>query len=334
MASKRDKGHIVVLLGGESAEREVSLVSGRACIEALRAKGYRVTGLDPRGALGDLRNFVDSLLACKADKVFNALHGCPGEDGVFQAILDWLDIPYTHSGLAASAAAMHKGLARSVFSAAGLPVADGFLCSASSLLERFRSGGSGELGELGGSGESGGSGGFLFRRPFVLKPVREGSSVGVHIIGVGGVENEDVEKILSDWRHGDVLVEEYIAGKELTVSVMGDRALAVTDLFPSGGFYDFAAKYTEGWTRHVCPAEISSELRDLCLDYALRAHMALGCGGISRSDFRYDVERDRLIILEVNTQPGMTPLSLVPEQARHCGIGFEDLCEWIVEANI
>ncbi len=298
--------HIVVLLGGTSAEREVSLVSGKACIEALQACGYKVTPLDPTD---DMAKFITDIRSLNPDKVFNALHGCPGEDGVFQAILDSLKIPYTHSGLDASCVAMHKGFARAVFAAHGIPIAEGMVLGLQEMQDKLAAGDK-----------------FL-PLPFVMKPVREGSSVGVYIIR----DLAELPDKLKNWQHGDILLEEYIDGKELTTTVMGDKALEVTDLIPEGGFYDFTAKYTDGKTTHICPAEIDSKLREKCLHYALMAHQALGCSGISRTDFRYDPKQDRLIVLEVNTQPGMTPLSLVPEQAKHIGISFEELCDWIIK---
>ncbi len=300
------KEHIVVLLGGVSAEREVSLVSGRACIEALTESGYRVTALDP-GA--DIAQFITDIRRANPYKVFNALHGCPGEDGLFQAILDGLGIAYTHSNMTASAVAMHKGLARSVFAAHGIPIAVGMELTVNALLEKLE------------SGEK------LLPLPFVLKPVSEGSSLSVHIIS----DIRDIADKLRDWQYGNILLEEYIEGMELTVTVMGDKALEVTELIVENGFYDFAAKYTEGKTRHICPAKIDARVRQNCLHYAEVAHRALGCSGISRADFRYDPKRDKLVILEVNTQPGMTPLSLVPEQASHCGFSFTELCDWIIK---
>lgn len=291
---------VAVLLGGWSSEREVSLVSGKACAEALESKGYEVTRIDVNR---DLRTLLDALTAAAPDCVFNALHGRFGEDGTIQGVLEILGIPYTHSGVMASALAMDKGMSRHIFEAEGIPVAKGLILPPQGL------GGDDPL-----------------PRPYVVKPAREGSSVGVYIVMEGGNSPD-----YSGWTFGDALVEEYIPGRELTVSVMDDKALGVTELRPKMGFYDYEAKYTDGKTEHFFPAPIDENVRDACMDYAVRAHRALGCRGVSRSDFRYDDTNGRIVILEVNTQPGMTPLSLVPEQAAHTGIPFPDLVEWMVE---
>lgn len=294
---------IAVLMGGWSAEREVSLVSGKACADALEARGYEVTRVDLRRDLSALLAVLES----KPDVVFNALHGRWGEDGNIQGVLNVLGVPYTHSGLLASAVAMDKAMAKKLFEAEGIPCPPGEVIS----VERLRAG-------------------HVMDPPYVVKPNDEGSSVGVHVVRAG--DNELPFEDLSAGR--PVLVEKYIAGRELTVSVMGDRALAVTELRPHDGFYDYAAKYTDGKTTHLCPAPVSDEVMQKAMDYAVRAHKALGCRGVSRADFRYDdTQRDPgdLYMLEVNTQPGMTPLSLVPEQAAHAGISFEDLMEWMVE---
>lgn len=295
---------IAVLMGGWSAEREVSLVSGAACADALEARGYAVTRIDLQRNLSALLATIE---ANKPDVVFNALHGRWGEDGNIQGVLNVLGVPYTHSGLLASAVAMDKAMAKKLFEAEGIPCPPGEVVA----IEKLRAG-------------------HMMDPPYVVKPNDEGSSVGVHLVQPG-----DNELPLDDLPAGrPVLVEKYIAGRELTVSVMGDRALAVTELRPHQGFYDYTAKYTDGKTTHMCPAPISDEVARLAMDYAVTAHKALGCRGVSRADFRYDdTERDPgdLYMLEVNTQPGMTPLSLVPEQAAHAGISFEDLMEWMVE---
>jgi len=294
---------IAVLMGGWSAEREVSLVSGKACADALERRGYEVVRIDLQRDLSALMNVIKE----KPDVVFNALHGRWGEDGNVQGVLNILGIPYTHSGLLASALAMDKAMAKKLFESEGIPCPPGDVVS----MERLRAGG-------------------VIEPPYVIKPVDEGSSVGVHIVDAG--DNDLPLDDLAPDR--PVLVEKYIEGRELTVSVMGDRALAVTELRPHQGFYDYSAKYTDGKTTHLCPAPVSDEVARKAMVYAVAAHRALGCRGVSRADFRYDdTERDPgdLFMLEVNTQPGMTPLSLVPEQAAHAGISFEDLIEWMVE---
>jgi len=291
--------NVTVLLGGWSAEREVSLVSGEACAKALSDAGYTVTMLDPPRDMMKLA----AALNPKPDVVFNALHGRYGEDGTIQGVLDIMEIPYTHSGQLASAVAMDKPMAIDLFKAAGIP------CPAGKILQPS---------ELGGADP--------MARPYVVKPAREGSSVGVYIVKEG-----DNGPNYSDWTFGDALVEEFIAGQELTVSVMGNKALCVTELKPHTGFYDFEAKYTDGMTTHICPAKISDELSNTLKAHALSAHQVLGCRGVTRSDFRYDPDTGKLAILEINTQPGMTPLSLVPEQARYVGIDFPELVSWMVE---
>lgn len=293
---------VAVLLGGRSAEREVSLVSGRECARALREEGFDVVEIDAKDDL------APQLAAANPDCVFNALHGRWGEDGCVQGLLELMRIPYTHSGVLASALAMHKARAKDVFRAAGLPVvksiiADRHAASATHLMEP----------------------------PYVIKPVSEGSSVGVFIIRPG--DNRPPGELGSDkWQLGnDVMVEEFVPGRELTVAVMGDKPLAVTDIVPKTEFYDFEAKYAAGGSVHVIPAKISRRATDEAMQLAVVAHQALGCRGVSRADFRYDEEKDRLILLEVNTQPGMTPTSLAPEQAAHNGITFRALVRWIVE---
>src|SRR6185437_8394743 len=278
---------VAVLLGGLSAEREVSLVSGRACAKALREEGFDVVEIDAR------ENLETQLLAARPDVVFNALHGRWGEDGCVQGVLELLRIPYTHSGVLASALAMHKQRAKDVFAAAGLPIVN-------SLVADRREAGSRHLMEP----------------PYVIKPVNEGSSVGVYIIRKG--DNRPPAELGSDtWQLSDLMmVEEYVPGRELTVAVMGGRALAVTEIVPKTAFYDYEAKYAEGGSAHVIPANVPPEVAEKAMRIAEKAHEILGCRGVSRADFRYDDSgtNRRLILLEVNTQPGMTPTSLVPEQ--------------------
>ncbi len=306
------RGRVTVLMGGISAEREVSLSSGAQVLGALRTAGYEVDALD---AGPDLRALLDALQADPPDVVFNALHGRFGEDGAIQGVLDWLGIPYTHSGIRASAVAMDKEAARGVFLNAGLPVARGGLVEIAALAERDP-----------------------LPPPYVVKPVNEGSSVGVEIIHEGSIGRA---AIAAGWRFGPrALVEEFIPGRELTVGVMGDHALTVTEITPnpalSHGFYDYEAKYASGGSRHVLPADIHPDAFAQALGIALAAHRALGCRGATRTDFRYDdtacgTMAGRLVILEVNTQPGLTPTSLLPEQAAHLGIDFPSLCAWMVE---
>lgn len=295
---------VAVLLGGRSAEREVSLVSGRACADALRAEGFEAIEIDARS------DVAGALERARPDAVFNALHGRWGEDGSVQGLLELLAIPYTHSGILASALAMHKERAKDVFRAAGLPVAKSVVLNRRDASIRH-----------------------AMNPPYVIKPVNEGSSVGVFIIREG--DNRPPGELGSDtWPLGDqVMAEEFIPGRELTVAVMGDRALGVTEIVPRTAFYDYEAKYAEGGSTHVLPAPIQAEIADNVKCAALAAHRALGCRGVSRADFRFDDTKgaNRLILLEVNTQPGMTPTSLVPEQARHASIDFRQLVRWIVE---
>ncbi len=300
--------HVAVLMGGVSAEREVSLVSGKACAKALGEAGYQVTEIDVGRDVGALV----AALTPAPDAVFNALHGRWGEDGCVQGLLELLHIPYTHSGVMASAMAMDKVTAKRVVAAAGVTSPRGLVVHRDELRDREP-----------------------IARPYVIKPINEGSSVGVRIVREG-----DNRPAVDDaaWGFGEeVLIEPFIPGRELTVSVMGDRALAVTDIQAKSGFYDYEAKYTDGRAIHVIPAEIGPKATQAALDAALAAHQALGCRGVSRSDFRYDdtqIENGgmgELYWLEVNTQPGMTPLSLVPEQAAHLGISFPEICAWMVE---
>jgi D-alanine-D-alanine ligase len=300
---------VAVLYGGISAEREVSLSSGRQVIAALRSEGFEVTPIEVGP---DLRATI-AQLDPRPDAVFNALHGRFGEDGAIQGVLDWLDIPYTHSGVRASALAMDKSAAKAVFMAAGLPVAAGGVMEVASLIEADP-----------------------MALPYVIKPVNEGSSVGVEIMRHGDNRRAAVA---AGWRFGThAMVEEFIPGRELTVGVMGDRALTVTDILASQEFYDYESKYADGGSSHVVPAKIHPKAMEQALSIALAAHRALGCRGASRADFRYDDtncvpggEPGRLVLLEVNTQPGLTPTSLLPEQAAYLGVDFPKLCRWMVE---
>lgn len=294
---------VVVLNGGWSVEREVSLMSGAACASALQDAGYNVKRVD---VTRDIKTLIRELTPAP-DAIFNALHGRYGEDGTIQGFLDLLAIPYTHSGVLASALAMHKEKAKQIFTACGIPCPKGQVIQPSTFSEDD-----------------------LPEPPYVVKPVDEGSSVGVTIVRQG-----DNRAPITDWPYiGDALIEPYIPGRELTVAVMGDRALGVTELRPREGFYNYEAKYTDGKTEHLCPAPVSQETADKAKEYALTAHRALGCRGVSRADFRYDDTAGgpgQLMMLEVNTQPGMTPLSLVPEQAAVAGITFPELVSWMVE---
>ena len=292
---------IAVLMGGISAERDVSLATGVQVVDALRTNGYIV---QPVEVGADLAALIAALTPAP-DAVFNALHGRFGEDGTIQGVLDYMGIPYTHSGVRASALAMNKAAAKAVFAAAGLPVAPHRIVPVSELAEADP-----------------------LPPPYVLKPTNEGSSVGVHII-----KDRDNRRaaIARDWAFGaQIMAEDYVTGRELTVSVLDDRALVVTEIF-ADGFYDYQAKYTQGGSRHAVPADIDPELAERAKHIALTAHRALGCRGASRADFRYDPAQNRLILLEVNTQPGMTATSLLPEQAALCGIDFPALCAWMVE---
>ena len=297
--SSRATHRVAVLLGGPSAEREVSLSSGRECAKALRVAGYEVIEVD---AGPDLANVLADL---KPDCVFNALHGRWGEDGCVQGLLEWLRIPYTHSGVLASALAMDKARAKEAYRVAGLPIVESVIVPKAEAMARH-----------------------VMPAPYVVKPNNEGSSVGVYLV----MDGANSPPRLSDEMPEMVMVEAYVPGREMTVAVMGDRALCVTEIITTG-WYDYDAKYTEGGSRHVLPAELPPEITEACLDYALRAHEALGCRGMSRTDFRWDEARglDGLVLLETNTQPGMTPTSLAPEQAAHVGISFPELTAWMVE---
>jgi D-alanine-D-alanine ligase len=295
--------HVAVLQGGFSSEREVSLSTGRGVTAALREAGFDVT---PVEVTEDLSALIALLRQAKPDVVFNALHGPFGEDGCIQGVLDWLGIPYTHSGVRASSVAMDKAAAKAVFAAHGLPLAEHRLVSPEEL----------EAADP-------------LPRPYVVKPVNEGSSVGVEIIRAGDNRRETIAR---NWRFGgQVMAEEYIPGRELTVAVMGSRPLVVTEIGTGHVFYDYDAKYAAGGSQHTLPAELPDRVAEAAKDAALRAHQALGCRGVTRSDFRYDDSTGRLVLLEVNTQPGMTPTSLVPEQAAYCGIDFAALCAWMVQ---
>jgi D-alanine-D-alanine ligase len=296
--SNRAASTVAVLLGGVSSEREVSLSTGRACAAALREAGYKVVEVDCGPDL------YARLSEIKPDVCFNALHGRWGEDGAVQGILEWLRIPYTHSGILASALAMDKVKTKEVYVANGLPVVESRLAGRDEV-ERDH----------------------VLPPPYVVKPFNEGSSVGVYIVHPGS----NAPRLAAEMPEV-VMVETYAPGREMTVTVMGDRALCVTDIL-TDGWYDFDAKYKVGGSRHVIPADIPAEISEACLDYALRAHRALGCRGVSRTDFRWDAERGLagLILLETNTQPGMTPTSLAPEQAAYFGISFPEFCAWMVE---
>jgi len=290
---------VAVIMGGPSAEREVSLSTGRECAAALRETGYTVTEIDAG------RDLAARLSDMSPDVVFNALHGRWGEDGCVQGLLEWMQIPYTHSGVLSSALAMDKQKTKDAFRGAGLPVVDSVLAPRDEVRARH-----------------------VIAPPYVVKPNNEGSSVGVYLVH----DAADAPPALSDDMPDMVMVEAFAPGRELTASVMGDRALTVTDIL-TDGWYDYDAKYSQGGSRHVVPADVPAEIFDACLDYALRAHRVLGCRGLSRTDFRWDDARglDGLIILETNTQPGMTPTSLSPEQAQAVGVSFPDLCRWMVE---
>jgi D-alanine-D-alanine ligase len=296
---------VAVLYGGISAEREVSLSTGTQVIAALREAGYEV---QPVEVGADLAAVLQAL-SSRPDAVFNALHGRFGEDGVIQGALDWLDLPYTHSGVRASALAMDKQASRAVFAAAGLPIAPGCVIGIEELEKADP-----------------------LPCTYVIKPLNEGSSVGVEILRPGGNRRHDIAR---GWQFGNqALLEEFIPGRELTVGVMGDRALTVTEITASHAFYDYESKYARGGSRHTLPARVHEKVAEQAMVLALRAHQALGCRGVSRADFRYDDtqgEPGRLVLLEVNTQPGLTPTSLLPEQAAYCGIAFPALCAWMVE---
>ena len=298
--------HVVVLMGGWSSERPVSLMSGNGVADALEERGFtNVSRVDMD------RNVAQVLAALRPDVVFNALHGTPGEDGTVQGMLDLMQIPYTHSGLETSVIAIDKELTKMVLVPGGVRMPKGKMVDSKALFE-----------------------GDPMARPYVLKPVNEGSSVGVAIVTDGCNYGHPISaRAEGPWRHFErLLAEPFIRGRELTVAVLGDEALCVTELKPNAGFYDFDAKYTDGMTEHVCPAEVPPAIAEAMMAMALRSHRLLGCKGASRSDFRWDDELGEagIYLLEVNTQPGMTPLSLVPEQAKQRGIAYGELVERII----
>ncbi len=299
--------HVAVLMGGLSAEREVSLNSGKGCADALEGQAARVSRID---AGRDLANVLGGLI--RPDVVLNCLHGAWGEDGCVQGVLETLNIPYTHSGVLASALAMDKAKSKAVLAAAGIPVPGGGLFDRHDVARDH-----------------------VMAPPYVIKPNAEGSSVGVFLV-TEGANRPPAEVGADDWTYGEqVMVEPFIAGRELAVAVLGaadgPRALTVTDITPTKGFYDYEAKYAPGGSVHELPARLKSDVFEMALRLSERAHTALGCRGVTRSDFRYDDVKDVLVLLEVNTQPGMTSTSLVPEQADHVGIGYPELVRWMVE---
>ena len=297
--SSRTTPKVAVLMGGPSVEREVSFSSGKPCAAALRSVGYEVVEVD---AGPDLASVLQSE---QPDAVLNCLHGRWGEDGCVQGILEWLGIPYSHSGVLSSALAMDKQRTKDIYRAAGLPVVDSILVAAADVRA-----------------------GHMMQPPYVVKPNNEGSSVGVYLVHDAANGPPQLDDDMPD----EVMVETFAPGRELTTTVMGTRPLGVTDIL-TDGWYDYDAKYKPGGSRHVIPADIPTEITELCLDYAVRAHNALGCRGVSRTDFRWDETRGAagLVLLETNTQPGMTPTSLTPEQAQAVGISLAELCAWMVE---
>jgi D-alanine-D-alanine ligase len=301
-----NKLHVAVLMGGWSAEREVSLMSGAGVADALESLGHKVTRIDMD------RNVAAVLAGVRPDVVFNALHGTPGEDGTVQGLLDLMQIPYTHSGLTTSVIAIDKELTKQALVPYGIRMPGGHIVESESLYVHDP-----------------------MERPYVLKPVNEGSSVGVAIVTRDSNYGDPIGRdVAGPWQQFErLLAEPFIKGHELTVAVLVDEALAVTELKPTQGFYDYDAKYTDGLTQHVCPAEIPPAIAEAAMAMALKAHQRLGCKGCSRADFRWDDERgeDGLYLLEVNTQPGMTPLSLVPEQAKYRGMSYAELVQRILE---
>jgi len=297
--------HVAVLMGGWSAERAISLRSGKACADALERSGFRVSRVDVD------REIASTLRALKPDVALNVLHGRPGEDGTLQGMLEILGIPYSHSGVLASALAMQKDTAKVVLKAGGVPVPGGMVVTRAEAAKRH-----------------------LLPQPYVIKPIAEGSSVGVFIVREDH-KHPPQELTRPDWAYGDhVLVEPYIPGKELTCAVIGDRALGVIEIVPTVKFYDYEAKYAPGGSKHLLPAPISPAAYAEVQRLSLAAHRALGCRGVTRSDFRYDdstADAKGLFCLEVNTQPGMTETSLVPELAQHAGMSFDELVRWMVE---
>ncbi|MGA0345811.1 MAG: D-alanine--D-alanine ligase [Alphaproteobacteria bacterium] len=298
---------IGVLMGGSSSERDISLLTGKAVISALQDLGHFVFSIDP---ISGVTQTIQTLTKKKPTVVFNALHGRFGEDGTIQGLLELLKIPYTHSPVLASAIAMNKPTAKHLFRQAGIQCPEHQVATKSEILDRD-----------------------ILPRPYVIKPCKEGSSIGVKIISDGTTLPHSTDDL---WEYGDgFMVERFIPGRELTVAVMGDKALGITELRPKSGFYDFESKYSEGKTNHIIPADLPASVSKIAMDSAVKAHKILGCKGITRSDFRYDDQQsgaDGLYLLELNTQPGLTPLSLVPEQAAYAGISFHDLVEWMVES--
>jgi len=297
--------HVAVLMGGWNNERPVSLMTGKGCAQALRNAGYQVTEVD----VG--RDIAEVLAALKPDVAFNAMHGLFGEGGYIQGVLELLQIPYTHSGMLASALAMNKHQAKILFKAAGIPVTDHVIVSRTEAAREH-----------------------VMAPPYVLKPVADGSSFGVFIVK-SDASHPPQEILREDWTMGEeVMVERYIPGRELTCAVMGEVALGVTEIVTDLAFYNYEAKYAQGGSHHIVPAQIQPKIYDKVQKMALKAHAALGCRGVTRTDFRFNDragEDGELVCLEINTQPGFTPISLVPEQARHIGVDFADLCEWLLE---
>jgi D-alanine-D-alanine ligase len=303
-AASRRFQHVALLMGGRSAEREVSLSSGRECATALESEGFRVTRVDAG------HDLAARLVELKPDVCFNALHGRWGEDGCVQGLLEVLEIPYTHSGVLASSLAMHKELTKRAVRAVGVPVAEAQLVTP---LEACAE--------------------HVMEPPYVAKPIAEGSSVGVVIVKRGANRPPDAIRAIPVTRDGQIMVEAYVAGRDLTCGVIGNQVTDIIDIVPAANleFYDYEAKYAPGGSRHILPAAIPSAVRRAVQDYTLKAHQALGCRGISRCDFRWDEESDALVFLELNTQPGMTPTSLIPELAAYAGLPFGKLLAWLVE---
>jgi D-alanine-D-alanine ligase len=302
--TSRKYEHVAVLMGGWSAEREVSLSSGRECAAALEGEGYRVTRVDAD------RDLAARLAKLDPDVCFNALHGRWGEDGCVQGLLEVLNIPYTHSGVLASSVAMNKEQTKRIVRAVGVPIADGRVVTTAEAMADH-----------------------VFEPPYVAKPVAEGSSVGVVIVKHGANRPPEAIRSIPVTRDGELMVERYIPGRELTCGVIGDRVTDIIDIVPAETleFYDYQAKYAPGGSRHILPAKIPDSVRRAVQKHTLAVHRALGCRGITRSDFRWDEDKDELIFLEVNTQPGMTPTSLIPELAAHAGVPFGKLLAWLVE---
>lgn len=300
----RKYNQVAVLMGGWSAEREVSLSSGRECANALEAEGFTVTRVDVD------RDLTRRLVELKPDVCFNALHGRWGEDGCVQGLLEVLNVPYTHSGVLASSLAMHKEQTKRIVQAVGVPIAPARLITPEAALVEH-----------------------ALPPPYVAKPIAEGSSVGVVIVKVGANRPPEAIRTIPVTRDGEIMVERYVPGRELTCGVIGDAVTDIIDIVPAPNleFYDYEAKYAPGGSRHILPAQIPARVRDAVRAHTLAAHRALGCRGISRCDFRWDEEREELIFLEINTQPGMTPTSLIPELGAHAGMPFGKLLAWLVE---